>query len=228
MNKEIEYKDIPLFDHIDPEGLSAILGCLKSFRRSYAKGETLLMERNHVQYVGIVLRGTVYMMKEDIWGDATLLTYMGKGELFGEAFAVQKETASYVTYIAATDVSVLYLSVYNIIHNCEHQCGMHAQLTQNMFDLIGKKSVRLMERIEVSSKNSLRSKILAYLSMGDRMQEVERLVSALAEIRRRYHKSSAGLLSQEYIPPIVVSSPQDAFYAEKESVPLDQSCGRVC
>ena len=70
--------------------------------------------------------------------------------------------------------------------------------------------------------------ILAYLSMGDRMQEVERLVSALAEIRRRYHKSSAGLLSQEYIPPIVVSSPQDAFYAEKESVPLDQSCGRVC
>ena len=170
MKKEIEYRDIPLFDHIDPEGLSAILGCLKSFRRSYAKGETLLMERNHVQYVGIVLSGTVYMMKEDIWGDATLLTYMGKGELFGEAFAVQKETASYVTYIAATDLSVLYLSVYNIIHNCEHQCGMHAQLTQNMFDLIGKKSVRLMERIEVSSKNSLRSKILAYLSMTAQKQ----------------------------------------------------------
>ena len=47
---------------------------------------------------------------------------------------------------------------------------MHAQLTQNMFDLIGKKSVRLMERIEVSSKNSLRSKILAYLSMTAQKQ----------------------------------------------------------
>ena len=43
--------------------------------------------------------------------------------------------------------------------------------------------------------------ILAYLSMGDRPQELERLVSALAEIRRRYQTDSAGLLSQEYIDP---------------------------
>ena len=39
--------------------------------------------------------------------------------------------------------------------------------------------------------------ILAYLSIGDRPQEVERLVSALAEIKRRYHTDGAGLLSQE-------------------------------
>ncbi len=34
--------------------------------------------------------------------------------------------------------------------------------------------------------------ILAYLSIGDRPQELERLVSALAEIRRRYHTDSSG------------------------------------
>ncbi len=70
--------------------------------------------------------------------------------------------------------------------------------------------------------------ILAYLSMGDRPQEVERLVSALAEIRRRFQTDGAGLLSQEYIDPEVVTSPQDAFYAEKESLPLEKSEGRVC
>ena len=43
--------------------------------------------------------------------------------------------------------------------------------------------------------------ILAYLSMGDRPQELERLVSALAEIRRRYHTDGTGLLNQEYIDP---------------------------
>ena len=41
--------------------------------------------------------------------------------------------------------------------------------------------------------------ILAYLSIGDRPQEVERLVSALAEIKRRYQTDGSGLLSQEYI-----------------------------
>ena len=70
--------------------------------------------------------------------------------------------------------------------------------------------------------------ILAYLSIGDRPQELERLVSALAEIRRCYQRDSSGLLSQEYIDPEVVTSPQEAFYAEKRSVPLHESAGLVC
>ena len=70
--------------------------------------------------------------------------------------------------------------------------------------------------------------ILAYLSMGDRIQEVERLVSALAEIRRRYQRDSSDLLKQEYIDPIVVTSPQEAFYAEKISLPLRETEGQVC
>ena len=70
--------------------------------------------------------------------------------------------------------------------------------------------------------------ILAYLSIGDRPQEVERLVSALAEIRRRFHKDPSGLLNQEYIDPEVVSSPQTAFYADKKSVPIEETEGMVC
>ena len=70
--------------------------------------------------------------------------------------------------------------------------------------------------------------ILAYLSIGDRPQELERLVSALAEIRRRFQMDSNGLLSQEYIDPEVVTSPQEAFYAAKKSVPLKDSAGMVC
>lgn len=70
--------------------------------------------------------------------------------------------------------------------------------------------------------------ILAYISVGDRVQELERLVSALSEIRRRYKKDKAGMLRHEYINPRVVRTPQEAFYAEKESLPLRQSAGRVC
>lgn len=70
--------------------------------------------------------------------------------------------------------------------------------------------------------------ILAYLSIGDRNQELERLVSALAEIRRRYQSDPSGLLSQEYIDPEVVVSPQKAFYAKKRSVPIHETEGCVC
>ena len=70
--------------------------------------------------------------------------------------------------------------------------------------------------------------ILAYISIGERRRKVERLVSALAEIKRRYKKDRAGMLSQEYVNPKVIVTPQFAFYSEKESLPIEKTAGRVC
>ena len=70
--------------------------------------------------------------------------------------------------------------------------------------------------------------VLAYVSVGDRERDIERLVSALYEIRRRFKKSKAGMLVQEYIVPDVVKTPQEAFYSEKEALPLEETNGRIC
>ena len=68
---------------------------------------------------------------------------------------------------------------------------------------------------------------LAYLSIGDRKQDIERLVSALAEISRRFGKEKVDLMTQEYVDPQVAVSPQDAFYADKEKVELKDAPGRI-
>lgn len=70
--------------------------------------------------------------------------------------------------------------------------------------------------------------ILAYLSVGDREQDIERLINALAEIRRRYGKEQTGMLSQEYINPIVAETPRTAFYSPKRSLPLEEAVGHIC
>lgn len=70
--------------------------------------------------------------------------------------------------------------------------------------------------------------ILAYISIGDRLRDIERLVGALAEVKRRFGKSKAGLMTQEYIEPELAVSPQAAFYADKESLPIDETEGRIC
>jgi arginine/lysine/ornithine decarboxylase len=69
---------------------------------------------------------------------------------------------------------------------------------------------------------------LAYISVGDTDKNIERLVSALSDIRRLYKKDRSGMLEYEYISPAVVTSPQKAFYSEKQSVPLLESLGSVC
>ena len=70
--------------------------------------------------------------------------------------------------------------------------------------------------------------ILAYISIGDRIQDIERFEGALSDIKRLYAKDTKGMLSNEYIAPRVVTTPQKAFYAKKESLPLRQTRGRVC
>lgn len=70
--------------------------------------------------------------------------------------------------------------------------------------------------------------ILAYISVGDRKRDVERLVSAMSEIRRIYKKDKTGMMSHEYINPEVVYSPQTAFYSDKRTLPIHESAGKIC
>lgn len=65
--------------------------------------------------------------------------------------------------------------------------------------------------------------ILAIISVGDRMLDIERLIAALSEIKRLHSKNPEGMFDHEYIEPIVVLSPTEAFYGNKHSVPISQS-----
>ncbi len=70
--------------------------------------------------------------------------------------------------------------------------------------------------------------ILAIISVGDNMFVMERLISAMAEIKRIYQKDKAGMYDHEYINPEVVMTPQEAFYAQKHAMPIAQSAGQIC
>nr|WP_269140339.1 aminotransferase class I/II-fold pyridoxal phosphate-dependent enzyme [Pectinatus haikarae] len=87
----------------------------------------------------------------------------------------------------------------------------------------------LRDEYDIQTEFGDLANLLAYVSIGDRPRDMERLVSALSEIRRIYKKDSSGMLEAEYISPKVVLPPQDAFYTDREeAVLLDESVGRIC
>lgn len=194
----IRYPDIPLFAGVEAQNMEPLLLCLRGFRRAYEKGSYILLDQEHVKNVGVVLFGSVHMLKEDIWGNQTMLSYMGPGELFGETFAIQRDTKSYVSFLAAADTEVLFLSLDAVIHPCAKQCPFHLRLTQNLFDLIGGKNVRLLERIEVSSKGTLREKILSFLSLQAQHQGSKYITIPLSRAEMAsYLQSNRSALSRE-------------------------------
>src|SRR5690606_11246132 len=70
--------------------------------------------------------------------------------------------------------------------------------------------------------------ILAYISVGDRQLDIERLVAALGEIKRRYAKDRSSIFEHEYITPQIIYTPQEAFYAPKQKLPISESAGYIC
>jgi CRP-like cAMP-binding protein len=162
--KEISYNEVELFKNIDESELEQLLMCIRSFKQDFRRGETIFMDTDHIQYVGIVLSGSVHMIKTDIWGKKSIFAFFMPGELFGESFAVQGDTTSAVNFEAAEDTKVLFLSASNIIHSCPNACSFHAQIATNLFRLLGFKNQKFINKLEILSKGSTRDKLLAYIS----------------------------------------------------------------
>lgn len=155
----------PLFAGIRPEDRPAMLGCISYRLAAYKKGETILLEAEHMRHVGIVLSGAVDMVKEDLWGNKTMLVRTRRDELFGESFACGSDTLSTMTFTAAEDTEVMFLPFNKVMHTCTMACAFHHRLVENMVRLIADKNRDLMRKVEVVSKKTLREKILAYLSL---------------------------------------------------------------
>ena len=160
----------PLFDGIAPEDRVAMLGCIGYHYATFRKGDIVAFEGEHIRHVGIVLSGSVDMIKEDLWGNRTMLVRVRKNELFGETFACGEDSLSVVTFLVSEDTGILFVSFDRVMRNCANACSFHHQLIENMVRVIADKNRDLMRKVEVVSKRTIREKLLAYLSIQAQIQ----------------------------------------------------------
>lgn len=156
---------LEMFQGIQEQDMNNLLKCMGSYIETYQKGELIYFSEDQIASIGIVLEGCVHMIKEDVWGRKSILVTMQEGEVFGETFACRKDNISQVTFTAQKPTKVLYLPFHRILHTCQNTCLFHHKLIENMVMYIARKNYQLIEKVEVTSKKSLREKILTYLSL---------------------------------------------------------------
>ena len=76
-----------LFAGVGTHDLDSMMSCLSAKERNYKKNEFIFHTGDKVTQIGMVLEGTVHMMKEDIWGNVMILGEACPGDLFGEVYA---------------------------------------------------------------------------------------------------------------------------------------------
>ncbi|SHI73969.1 Crp/Fnr family transcriptional regulator [Parasporobacterium paucivorans] len=154
----------PIFEKIDSGDMGGLLTCMQAHEVFYKKGSFIALNGEIIKSIGLVLEGKIQMIKEDHWGNKAIFAVMNESDLFGESFIFSKTAATTVSFFAPVDCRVLYLSFGALMHTCSKTCAFHQQLIENMVMLIAKKNLQFIDKLEITSKMTLREKILTFLS----------------------------------------------------------------
>lgn len=155
-------KENPLFSGVSIAELPRVLACIRLKEAFFSKNEVVLHSGDTIDFVGLVLSGSVKIVKEDSHGSPLLLAEIGRGELFAEVFACAEISHSPVSVVAMSDCKILYLDYKKVISSCENSCAAHGKLIGNMLKILARKNLFLNQKIDVLSKTRLREKLLAY------------------------------------------------------------------
>ncbi|MDR0916212.1 MAG: Crp/Fnr family transcriptional regulator [Oscillospiraceae bacterium] len=153
-----------LFENISGENLLAMLKCLSANVSRFGKGEFIFTAGEAPERVGVLLSGTLHIMREDFFGNRILITVVEHGDLFGESFACAETAELPVSAVAATDCAVLLCDYRRIVKSCTNACEFHARLVQNMLNILANKNIHLTQKLEHVTQHNTREKLLSYLA----------------------------------------------------------------
>ena len=170
-------KSCPLFRGIDPADLGGMLKCMSAREIEPERGEFIMTTPGSAPLMGVVLAGEVEMISEDYFGKKSLLTVLPVGSVFGESYSCVKARNRTIAYQASGKCRVLLLDYDRILHACKLVCRFHHRMIENMVELIAEKNLELIEKLEVTSRTSIREKLLPYLT-----RQAERTGSATFQV----------------------------------------------
>lgn len=153
----------PLFKNLSNEEILSFLNCAKKRVRQYKKGEVILLAGNTTDTIGIILSGTCHIIREDYWGNKTIINEINESGIIAEVFAIQQIPLEN-TAIAKTDVSVMFLSIKTVLNPCSNSCSFHNEIIKNLIILLATKTMVMNRKLEHITKRSMKDKILSYLS----------------------------------------------------------------
>lgn len=166
MKKNIEViRKSKLFKNINEYDTELMLNCLAASEKKYKKGQIILKTGDYINSIYMVLSGEVHILRDDYWGNQSILTEIGEGEIFGETYACMSNIPLQVNAEVAKDCTVMELNVKKVMTTCSAACKFHSSLIQNLTSVLAEKNLLLTNKLECMSERTIRDKVMSYLYM---------------------------------------------------------------
>ncbi len=158
-----------LFRNIETGDLSHLLTCLKSRTSKFPKEYTIIDEGDFTDELGIVVQGSVNIVRHDFWGNRTVVANIPVGGTFAETIAFT-QVPSEVAAITSETTTILFLNISKVVTTCSINCVFHHMLIENLVRLLSHKNLDLMQKINHITKRTTREKLFSYLSAESKRQ----------------------------------------------------------
>lgn len=152
-----------LFRNLTPDEKAYALTYFDGKSKKYEKGEFLHQVSFPLQRFGLVLSGTVQVHMDDMDGHHIIMSQVEPGDLFGEAYAFLGLDAP-IYICAVTDTAVLWLSTNRIKAPEPPYRPLDWELSNRFIACLASRTLKMNQRIQILSKNTLRMKLITFLS----------------------------------------------------------------
>lgn len=153
-----------LFQGVATDDLAAMLGCLQTELRTYAKGATVFQQGDRFSQIALVVEGRLHIQSDDYWGNHTIIGELMPGELFGEAYVAPTSGPMLADVVAITESTVALFAARKLLTVCSNACPFHSLVVQNLFYVLSDKNRILMQKLGHLSKRTTRAKLTSYLT----------------------------------------------------------------
>ena len=157
-------KKTAIFRGMKDSELDAALSALKSSENDFSKDEVILYAGSTTNMMGLVLEGSVRIESNDMWGNRTILSHVGKGQVFAETYAMAKDEPMLVDAVANERCRVLMLRIGPPGAYSQDPSLWRLKLITNILDVFMHKNLLLAGRNFHTSPKSIRGRVMAYLN----------------------------------------------------------------
>lgn len=174
MNNFESIKALPMFHGMTEQELRDCAAALSAREQKYKKGQLILRAGDTTNTMGLVMSGSVTIESNDIWGNCSILSHVGKGGSFAETYAMTRGEVMLVDVIANEDCSILFLTIGKLNDYFAHTESWRIKVIANLLAISTQKNLALTGRIFHTASKSIRGRVLSYLnSVSLRMHSVE-------------------------------------------------------
>ena len=159
-----QIKNSPVFFGMTDDELKGLLECFHARVRKYQKEEMVIRQGEMISNISLILEGGVNIEKDSYWGRRIIISRLGKNDNLALSFVGSKDVESSVDAITVEDTLILILSYEKCTSMCQNACTRHKVLINNLFQILSKENIELIQKIENVSQKTIRDKLLTYLS----------------------------------------------------------------